>query len=156
MSARPEAPGLPVRPMRAADLAAVAGLEAAVYPFPWTLGIFRDCLRAGYCCVVLEGNASLRGYGVMSVAADEAHLLNICIHPEWQRCGLGRELLTWLTTEALMLGARRMYLEVRPSNLAALALYHKAGFRRIGLRRRYYRAADGREDAVVLERRLAD
>jgi ribosomal-protein-alanine N-acetyltransferase len=154
MSARPETPSLPVRPMRAADLTAVAALEAAVYAFPWTVGIFRDCLRAGYHCVVLQGNAALRGYGVMSVAADEAHLLNICIHPDWQRCGLGRELLNWLMTQASILGACRMYLEVRPSNRPALALYLKEGFRHIGLRSRYYRAADGREDAVVLERRL--
>lgn len=140
--------------MRAADLPEVVGIEASVYDFPWTAGIFRDCLRVGYCCVVLEGNAALRGYAVMSVAASEAHLLNICIHPDWQRCGLGRELLGWLMAEAKLAGAERMFLEVRPSNDAALALYQTEGFRRIGTRRAYYRAAIGREDAAVLERRL--
>lgn len=154
MSARLESPRLPLRPMRVADLGEIVGIESTVYDFPWTMGIFRDCLRVGYRCVVLEGNAALRGYAVMSVAADEAHLLNICIHPDWQRCGLGRELLSWLTNEALVLGAHRMFLEVRPTNGAALALYLGEGFRRIGIRRDYYRAAAGRENAVVLERHL--
>jgi len=154
VSARVDFPQLPVRPMRVADVGEIVGIESAVYDFPWTVGIFRDCLRVGYCCIVLEGNAALRGYAVMSVAAAEAHLLNICIHPDWQRCGLGRELLSWLTAEALMLGAQRMFLEVRPSNRAALALYLGEGFSRIGIRREYYRAAAGREHAVVLERRL--
>jgi len=155
VSARVDVPQLPLRPMRVADLREIVAIESAVYDFPWTVGIFRDCLRVGYCSVVLEGNAALRGYAVMSVAAAEAHLLNICIHPDWQRCGLGRELLSWLMAEALMSGAQRMFLEVRPSNGAALALYLGEGFRRIGTRRDYYRAAAGRENAVVLERRLA-
>ena len=154
MSARPASAPLGVRDMRVDDLAAVAEIERQAYPFPWTEGIFRDCLRVGYCCFVLEIGGDMEGYAVMSVAAAEAHLLNLCVRPTRQRRGLGSDLLAWLLDRAQAGGAREIFLEVRPSNVAAARLYERAGFRRVGLRRNYYRADNGREDAVVLSRRL--
>jgi len=150
MSARIAAPGLFVRDMRMDDLSVVTGIEKEAYPFPWTEGIFRDCLRVGYCCVVLEVAGETQGYGVMSIGSAEAHLLNICIRPSRQRCGLGGDLLKWLLERAREGAAQEVFLEVRRSNAGALALYRLAGFRKIGLRRNYYRADNGREDAVVL------
>ena len=156
MSARPDTPPMSVREMRPDDLATVAGIERDAYPFPWTEGIFRDCLRVGYCCVVLDIDGATEGYAVMSLAADEAHLLNLCVRPTLQRRGLGSDLLVWLLDRAREGGAREVFLEVRPSNIPAARLYARAGFRRIGLRRNYYRADNGREDAVVLAKELSD
>jgi len=156
VSARPEIPLLPVRPMREQDLARVAAIEREAYEFPWSEGIFRDCLRVGYCAIVVACDEHIRGYAVMSAAAGEAHLLNICIHPDWHGCGVGRALLGWMFEEAGHLGAQRLILEVRPSNAAALQLYESVGFRRIGVRKDYYRSHQGREDALVLERNLCD
>jgi ribosomal-protein-alanine N-acetyltransferase len=150
---RPRAPL--VRPMKAADITEVALLERLAYEYPWTEGIFRDCLKAGYHCSVLEGeNGAVQGYSIMSIAVGEAHLLNLCVHPERQGCGLGRDLLVRVMKRARELGARHMYLEVRPSNAAALARYRRAGFYQIGERRRYYKSHEGREDAIVLSLKL--
>jgi ribosomal-protein-alanine N-acetyltransferase len=143
--------------MGAGDLSSVAALERESYEFPWTEGIFRDCLRVGYHCIVVEGaGGSLQGYAVMSLAADEAHLLNLCVRRDSRRCGLGRDMLREILTAARGAGARRMFLEVRPSNTAALALYASEGFVEIGRRPRYYRVRDGREDAVILALDLED
>lgn len=142
--------------MRAEDIPVVAEMERSAYEFPWTVGIFRDCMRVGYDCRVLEGAGGvLEGYVILSVAASEAHLLNLCVHPDRRRCGLGRDMLRHAMTEARIAGAERLFLEVRPSNHAALALYEDEGFTRIGRRPRYYRSRAGREDAVVLARELA-
>jgi ribosomal-protein-alanine N-acetyltransferase len=154
MSARPIDSPLPVRAMRPEDLPVVAAIEREAYAFPWTQNIFRDCLRVGYCCVVLEVGGETVAYGVLSIAAAEAHLLNLCVRPAFQRRGLGADLLAWLLARAREGGAREVFLEVRPSNESALLLYERAGFRRIGLRRNYYRSDNGREDAVVLVRTL--
>lgn len=154
MSARPEIQVLPVRPMCEQDLTQVVAIEREVYEFPWSEGIFRDCLRVGYCAIVVASGDLVRGYAVMSAAADEAHLLNICIHPDWHGCGVGRALLGWLFGQASHLGASRLILEVRPSNLVALQLYESVGFRQIGVRKAYYRSHQGREDALVLEHDL--
>ncbi len=140
--------------MREADLDAVLAIERRAYAFPWTLGIFRDCLRAGYPAWVLERDAGLVGYGVLSVAADEAHVLNLCTAPEQQGRGHGRRLLRALVQQARGRGARRLFLEVRPSNPHAMALYHAEGFNEIGRRPRYYPAHEGREDAIVMAMEL--
>ena len=145
-----------IRPMRPEDLLPVAQLEQLVYEFPWTVGIFRDCMLAGYKTVALESNGEIAGYSIMSVAAGEAHLLNICIAPALREQGEGRRLLEHMLAHALAAGADRVYLEVRPSNVRALRLYREAGFEVIGVRRGYYRAHGGHEDAVVLIRRLGD
>ncbi|MGH8619637.1 MAG: ribosomal protein S18-alanine N-acetyltransferase [Burkholderiales bacterium] len=142
------------RRMTVDDFDAVVAVEREIYPYPWTRGNFVDALNAGYHCWILECAAFLAGYAVVTVAAGESHLLNLSIAAPWQRCGLGRELLRFNMGIAYDYGARRMFLEVRPSNPRAIAIYARAGFRQIGVRRGYYPAGEGREDAVVMERML--
>ncbi len=133
------------------DLDAVAALEAVSYEFPWTRGIFHDCLRVGYRCDVLEDEAgNFLGYCILAVALDEAHILNLCVATGLRGQGMGGRMLDYLLVRAREAGCRRIFLEVRPSNAAALALYRGRAFQELGLRRDYYRAAEGREDAVVL------
>lgn len=139
-----------MRPMRQADVEAVVAIEQRAYPFPWTAGIFRDCLRAGHHCWVLEAGGSIIGYGVLSAAAGEAHILNVCIDPDRQGAGLGRRLLRRLVDLARWHHAEQVFLEVRPSNPKAIALYRSEGFNEIGTRPNYYPAAKGREDAIVM------
>ncbi len=149
----PEAPQL--RRMREADIDAVMDIELRAYPFPWTPGNFRDCLHAGYAMWVLEDEVGLVGYAAASVQAGEAHLLNICIDPTLQSRGQGRRLLRAMRRIAMGQGAERMFLEVRPSNPRAIALYHEEGFNEIGRRPRYYPDHDGRrEDAIVMAMEL--
>ena len=145
-----------LRPMRQTDLDAVLAIERRAYAFPWTLGIFRDCLLANYPAWVLVRGGDILGYGVISLAADEAHVLNLCTAPEAQGRGHGRRLLRALLQVARGRGARRVFLEVRPSNTTAIALYHDEGFNEIGRRPRYYPARDGREDALVMALELLD
>ena len=143
-------PRTEIRLMQPADLKAVATVERAAYQYPWSLGIFRDCLLAGYYCLVLDVAGSVTGYGIMSIAAGEAHLLNLCVHPGAQRLGYGRRLLNALLLKAADAQADKVFLEVRPSNQIALKLYASVGFEQIGIRPAYYQADRGREDAVIL------
>lgn len=142
------------RAMEAADLDAVTAVENAVYPYPWTRGNFDDSLRAGFDCRVLEWEGVLAGYGVVMVAVDEAHLLNLTVAADWQRQGFGRRILGHFMGRARRAGATSMLLEVRPSNRAARALYAAAGFAEIAERRNYYPAPGGRENAIVMGRAL--
>lgn len=139
-----------IRPMSHSDIVSVLEIENATYDFPWTGGIFRDCLLAGYTALVLDLDGDVVGYCIMSIAAGEAHLLNICIADPLRRQGLGKRLLTQALTRAKDYRAARIFLEVRPSNSPALELYTQAGFETLGVRQRYYKAKDGNEDAVVL------
>lgn len=143
------------RRMIAADLDAVMAIETVVYPHPWTRGNFRDSLAEDYHCWILEIAGETAGYAVGAVAAGEAHLLNLSIATAWQRRGYGGGMLGFLIRFARYCGAARMYLEVRPSNAAGLALYASAGFREIGRRRGYYPDGGKPEDAVVMELDLA-
>ncbi|MGD9387404.1 MAG: ribosomal protein S18-alanine N-acetyltransferase [Gammaproteobacteria bacterium] len=140
--------------MTESDLDAVHDVERRAYDYPWSRGILLDCLRVPYECEVLEEDRRVIGHSVMSLAADEAHLLNLCLAPEAQGRGLGRLLLDHVVAVAVSKAARVIFLEVRPSNARAIQLYLRAGFRRLGVRRNYYRAGPGREDALVLARRL--
>lgn len=149
-------PSVQLRAMARGDLADVSDIEVASYPYPWTKGIFQDCLRVGYRCHVVEVDGALSGYGIVSHALEEAHLLNLCIHPERRRGGLADLLLDHVVREARIVGSTRLFLEVRPSNKGAVALYRKSGFRVIGRRPGYYPAASGREDAMVMVLHLDD
>lgn len=141
-------------PMSVSHVALIGTMERRNYEFSWTDGIFRDCLKAGYCCQrVLLGN-ELIGYGIMQVAADEAHILNLCIDGPCQRQGFGRLLLEHLVSMANQRSAHIVFLEVRPSNPRAIKLYELAGFNEIGVRKGYYDSASGREDAIVMARNL--
>jgi ribosomal-protein-alanine N-acetyltransferase len=139
-----------VRAMRPADLAEVDALETASYEFPWSRGVFSDCLQTGYPCWVLCIGPAIAGYGILSMGAGEAHLLNLCIGPLYRGRGLGRYLLGRMLAVARWNGAERLFLEVRPSNPHAKALYESVGFREIGRRPRYYPARHGREEAIVM------
>ena len=144
-----------LRPMREADLDAVMRIEERAYPFPWTRGIMRDCLQAGYAMWVQEArDDGIVGYGVLSIAVGEAHVLNLCTAPGHEGRGLGQRMLQALLRIARGGGAQRVFLEVRPSNPRAIALYERSGFNEIGRRPRYYPAHDGREDAIVMAMEL--
>ena len=133
-----------------ADLAEVLGIETAVYTHPWSRGNFADSLRAGYQCWTWRRGRELIGYFVMMVAAGEAHLLNLSIAEAEQRRGHGSALLTQIMGMAKSRGAGNLFLEVRPSNQGAKALYRRFGFRQVAVRSGYYPANSGREDALVL------
>lgn len=156
MSAVVNSPVMHIRPMEAKDVDRIIEIEATGYDFPWTPAIFIDCLEAGYRCSVLTCDDAIVAYAVVTVAAAEAHLLNLCVHADQRGQGCGSLLLSHLMLEARKSGAHDMYLEVRPSNQSALALYQRYGFRSIGTRPNYYRALGGREDAVVMTRALEE
>jgi ribosomal-protein-alanine N-acetyltransferase len=137
-------------PMRERDLDEVLAIERAIYSHPWTRGNFGDSLRARYECRTWRAGRDLVGYFVLMVAAGEAHLLNLSIAPDWQRSGHGSALLREAAALAQKLGAQNLFLEVRPSNHAAQALYRRFGFKNVAVRRDYYPAPSGREDALVL------
>lgn len=143
-----------LRDMRADDLHDVSAIERRSYEFPWSHGVFRDCLLAGYQCVVLEREDSIAGYGILSVAAGEAHILNICVSPSFRSMGYGERLLDEVLLRARTAAVREIFLEVRPSNTNALGLYRKKGFHTVAKRPAYYQAAHGREDAEVLVKKL--
>ena len=145
------APHPSLQVMKSGDLDAVLDNEAAAYRFPWTRQNFVDCIRARHECWVMDVDLKVVGHGLVSVAAGESHLLNVCVHPSYQGCGFGRQFTRFLVERARQREAQVMFLEVRPSNGVAIALYDSLGFREIGRRRDYYRAeANRREDAVVM------
>ncbi|MEL6301017.1 MAG: ribosomal protein S18-alanine N-acetyltransferase [Pseudomonadota bacterium] len=137
--------------MRHEDVEQVAQIENQSYQFPWSIGIFRDCLLAGYQCLTVVQQGEVRAYGILSMAAGEAHVLNVCVAPAFRRQGYGVMLLNEMIQVARDARIRRIFLEVRPSNLAATSMYHALGFTTIGRRSNYYKADNnGREDALVL------
>jgi ribosomal-protein-alanine N-acetyltransferase len=146
---RPLSRSARIRAMRHEDVPAVLEVERASYRFPWSDGIFRDCIRVGYLCRVIELDGVVVGYGVLSQGAGEAHVLNVCIREDMRCGGLGRRLMEELLEHAREAGMQHAYLEVRPSNPAARQLYESMGFERVGLRKAYYQAPGGREDALV-------
>lgn len=154
MSAVVQDPAFAMRPMRDEDVPDVMQVETEAYPHPWTEGIFRDCLRVGYCCWVAEWAGEVVGYGVMSVAAGECHILNLCVRPDLQRQGLGRQILRHLLALGRTSNADAAFLEVRGSNQPAGRLYAGEGFCEVGMRRGYYPTVEGREDAVIMARPL--
>jgi ribosomal-protein-alanine N-acetyltransferase len=139
-----------LRVMREQDLDEVMAIERAIYSHPWTRGNFSDSLQAGYACRTWRLGKELVGYFVLMVGVGEGHLLNLSIAGAYQRSGHGSMLLREAAALAAQLGAMSLFLEVRPSNHAAQALYQRFGFRKVAVRRDYYPARTGREDALVL------
>jgi len=154
VAANPEAFHPLLRRMRLSDLDRVIAIEQQAYPHPWTRGIFSDCLRVGYDCWCLQLGAEVVAYCVLSHAAGETHLLNLCVAPARQGEGLGGMLLGHALRRAARSGSSVIFLEVRPSNHAAIGLYRRYGFSAAGLRPDYYAAGEGREDAIVMHRAL--
>jgi ribosomal-protein-alanine N-acetyltransferase len=154
VSAIPKPLAAQLRAMAADDLDAVVRIEQASYEFPWSAGIFADCLFADYSCQVLQLGSDIGGYGILMLGYRDAHVLNLCVRADLRRRGHGRLLLDHLLAVAVRREVETVLLEVRPSNPDAIRLYETAGFARIGIRRAYYPAANGREDALVLTKRL--
>lgn len=144
-----------IRPMRMEDLPHVLQNERRSYTHPWREGIFQDCLTRGHECWLMIHGGRIVGHGIVSVAAGESHLLNVCVHPECQGNGFGRAMVEHLLRRAKERQAGSMFLEVRSSNLLACQLYEKLGFNEIGRREDYYPACVGREDAIVLAKELS-
>lgn len=143
-----------MRTMSHDDLSSVSAIERQSYEFPWSHGVFRDCLLAGYQCSVLQRDGEVVGYSILSIAAGEAHILNICVHPTYRAMGYGEKLLDEILLRARSSSVRQIFLEVRPSNAHALALYRKKDFHKVADRPAYYQASHGREDANVLVKKL--
>lgn len=154
MAADPKTLHALVKNLTEEDLDRLIEIERAAYPFPWTRGIFADCIRVGYDCTGLQVGPALVGYTIQSLAAGENHLLNLCIAPEWQGNGYGNLMLDHAIRLAVEKNCSSMFLEVRPSNPAGMGLYERKGFSIVGQRSGYYRSADGREDAMVMRLEL--
>ncbi|MEZ0231534.1 MAG: ribosomal protein S18-alanine N-acetyltransferase [Methylophilaceae bacterium] len=150
MNAEIQTSSISFRPMQMADLDAIMQIEPTIFPYPWSRGNFSDSLNAGYSCWIAEQRNVMIGYGVLMLVLDEAHLLNISIAAEYQGRGLGRELLVHMMQVARQYNALNMFLEVRVSNLAAIGLYENMGFNEMAIRRNYYPAKNGREDAILM------
>lgn len=145
-----------IRPMLDSDVEAVMAIEAQVYHEGWSEGIFHDCLRVHYSCWVMLEGERLIGYGVMSAAAGEAHILNVAVSPQCQGHGYGRSFMHFLLETARRHGADTAFLEVRPSNSVAIRLYDSLGFNQVGVRHNYYPSERGREDAIIMALPLED
>lgn len=138
------------RPMQMDDLESIMAIEPQIYPYPWTRGNFSDSLSSGYSAWVLMLNDQIIGYSLMMLVLDEAHLLNLSVAKSYQKQGLGRMLLEHMVSIARKNQMANMFLEVRPSNISAIALYENIGFNEMAIRRGYYPAPNGREDAVLM------
>ncbi len=139
-----------MRTMNYSDLKQVINIEKKSYPHPWTIGIFRDCIRVGYNAWVMILDENIIGYGIVMLSPGEAHILNICIDPDYQGKSLGRYLLRHLVKKSQQTDIDMVLLEVRRSNTNAQQLYVSEGFHELGVRKAYYPADDGREDAIIL------
>lgn len=143
-------PHIGLRPMREDDLETVISIEKDTYRYPWTRGIFRDCLNVGYSCWVYESESGIEAYGVMSLGAGEAHILTIVVYAFSRGKGIGKVMLSHLLHLAKGHKVQTVLLEVRPSNKVAIKLYHSLGFNEVGIRPNYYPADQGREDALIM------
>ncbi len=143
-----------IRRLGIEDVERMHEIEKLAYPYPWSRGIFEDCLRVGCACFGLQIGKALAGYTIFSWAAGEAHLLNLCIHPDWQHRGYGSLLLEYAINNMARLESEAIFLEVRASNPHAASLYENRGFKVIGRKPLYYKAGEGREDAIVMRLEL--
>ena len=145
---------LSFRRMDVGDIEEVMAVENQVYQYPWTEGIFNDCIRVGYECWLAEVNNGIVAHAVSSIAAGESHILNISVKPDYQGQGIGKAFIEFLVQLAKDKQATVIMLEVRPSNAAAIRCYDATGFNEIGCRKDYYPAPDGREDALLYARQI--
>jgi ribosomal-protein-alanine N-acetyltransferase len=143
-------PHVGLRPMHEGDLESIMNIETDTYRFPWTRGIFLDCLHVGYSCWVYESEAGIEAYGVMSIGAGEAHILTVVVYTFSRGKGLGKLMMQHLLEIAKSYKVHTVLLEVRPSNKVAIHLYHSLGFNEVGTRPNYYPAEQGREDALIM------
>ena len=146
---------LTFRPMTLDDIDAVMLLEEAVYPFPWTKRIFKDCIRVGYDCWLALFQNTVVAHAVISVAAGESHMLNLSVTSDLQGKGIGKQFVQFLINIARNKQAEIMMLEVRASNVRAINCYNSAGFNEIGSRKDYYPAPNGKEDALLFAKHIS-
>jgi len=154
VSARPEEVQARLEKMTAEHLPAAMTIEAQAHLFPWSENIFYDCLSAKYDCWVYLSGDQMLGYSITTMAAGEGHILNICVDPEYQGQGYGKVLLENIFSSAIASDVKVVFLEVRPSNKVAQALYERYGFHEVGRREKYYPAKRGREDALIMAKVL--
>lgn len=143
-----------IRPLTQADLKAITQLEAIAQAGAWTAEVFLHCFNVGYPGWALEKEDHVIGFVIVSIQLEECHILNICIHPDYQRQGLGEKLLLFLLEELKQRNTGTAFLEVRRSNYRAIQLYEKLDFIQIGVRASYYPAKHGNEDALVFAKDL--
>ena len=149
-------PPVDLLPMNVQDVDEILRIEYKIYSHPWSRANFTDSIASGYSCWVCRVGGELVGYYVVMVAVDDAHLLNISVSEKRQGLGFGARLLRHAMSVALQSGASTLLLEVRPSNVKAVELYRHFGFAQVGVRRGYYPADGGREDALVMTHPLVE
>ena len=142
------------RYMSPSDIEVTRGIEVDSNPVPWTEKNFTDCLSNGYYCLIQEVNQEVSGFAIQTISLQEAHLLNIGIREKFRNKGLGQDLLNQIVLAAKEMGSKKISLEVRVSNKAAIELYNKSGFKKLSLKKNYYGLPDGREDALIMGKRL--
>ena len=143
-----------IRDMTLGDLAEVFAIDCQTNDFPWTQSLFEQALASTKKTSVIEEQGEILGFSIVSYVVGEAELLNICIAKQQQGKKLGNQLLEHVLAQAKQSENHEMYLEVRASNIAALALYEKHDFNEIGRRTDYYPMKGGREDAILMARSL--
>ncbi len=136
--------------MQISDLDTVMKIECENYPVPWTKGIMKDCINAGYHCILIKNNNQIMGYAFLMTSYDESHLLNMCVAQKYHGQGIGRRLLIYLENICIYSCSKLFLLEVRESNVVAHGLYKSHGFEQIGIRKNYYKCIQGRENAIVM------
>lgn len=141
--------------LTAADLITAYNIEQVSHAFPWTKATLASNQGERYLNLKLSTDGQMAGFAITEIVLDEATLFNITIHPQWHRCGFGRRLLHVLIEKLTRRGVVTLWLEVRTSNMEAIALYDDLGFNQVTLRRNYYPSANGREDAIVMALPLA-
>ena len=142
--------------MRKSDIEIILDIERSSNPYPWAKKNFLDCLERDYYCLVQEIQKEVSGFAIQSIAIDESHLLNIGIKKKYRRKGFGEEILNQIILFSKVMGCRKIFLEVRISNIRAIKLYEKEGFRKVDIRKNYYKLREGREDALIMVKRLRD
>ena len=142
------------RYMSETDIEVSRDIEINSNPVPWTEKNFLDCLRKEYYCLIQEFDNEVSGFAIQTISLDESHLLNIGIREEFRNKGLGQDLLDQIVHASKSMGSKKIFLEVRVSNEPAIELYSKSGFKRVSIRKSYYRLPDGREDALVMAKKL--
>ena len=130
-------------------------IEALGQLAPWPFDVFKRCLLAGYAFLGWVNEDQVIGFIIYSFSVGECHILNLCVHPDYQGLGVGKNLLVHALTVAHETGAEIAFLEVRCSNHRAIALYQAMGFNQIGERKGYYPRGEGREDALVFAKDLS-
>ena len=139
--------------MNLIDLDYVYELESKIYDFPWTRNIFKDCIINKYDCYIVKNHAVI-GYVISKITSFDSHILNLTIDKEYRNIGLASNFIEMIILKYRLYNSNSIFLETRASNLAAKNLYEKFGFKRIDIRKNYYKTFDGREDAIIYRKKL--